>query len=435
MNNERKQKSERDQLITIVTIFAAIFLLLFTVVNFDTFSGYLSSIISVLNPVIIGFIIAYICNPIYKWLFSKALSKVKRVKLKKTLSLILTYVIVLGVVTGLLLIIVPQVMDAINDFASKIEGYIKTAVSWVNNIIRSSGLFESEDGNAFELIDQNEIIKKLTEFIENSGSILQKVSNIIIDYGGDLVVGITDVFLGLFISIYVLIFKSNIARWLKRLLRTLMSRERYDQFIHRTNHANGKFGNYLIGALTDSIIVAVEGLIIFSLFGIPYAPLVAVIVGITNIIPILGPFLGAIPSAFIIFIVDPGKVLLFVILIIVIQQIDGNIVAPLILGSSLGLNSLGIIIAITVMGGLWGIPGMFIGVPLFAFIADMIDESVNARLREIDDPEFLPDDKTEEKISNGSPVFSFIKKYFAKGIKAIKSAAQSAIKNNNSKKK
>ena len=162
------------------------------------------------------------------------------------------------------------------------------------------------------------------------------------------------------------------------------------------------------------------------------------IVGITNIIPILGPFLGAVPSAFIIFIVDPGKVILFIILIIIIQQIDGNIVAPFILGSSLGLSSFGIIVAITVMGGLWGIPGMFIGVPFFAFIADMIEEAVNSRLKQIGDPEFPP---TEEKVDTKapSPIITFVKKYGGIAVKKIKLFTAQTVekikntKNNNKK--
>ena len=439
MNNDKTPKSEKEKLLIAFCIFASIFILLFAIINYSTLSTWFSSIISVLNPVIIGFIIAYICNPIYKWLSAKPLTRIKRAKLKKPLAIIITYLIVLAVVSCLLLIIVPQVIDAINDFSSKIDGYVKTAVKWVNNIIQTSGLFDSEDSDAFDLIDKNEIIQKLTDFIENSSDLLQDLGNIVINYSTNIVSGIMDIFMGLFISIYIIIFKDSIKRWVKRIIRVTVSRKNYDRLLHRVNHANGKFGNYLIGALTDSIIVAIEGFIIFSLFGIPYAPLIAVIVGITNIIPILGPFLGAIPSAFIIFIVDPSKVILFVILIIIIQQIDGNIVAPFILGSSLGLSSFGIIIAITVMGGLWGIPGMFIGVPLFAFIADMIEESVNTKLKEIDDPEFPISKQETSDNSHASPILNFVKKYVSKAGKSIKANAAGAIakfknKKNNKKK-
>lgn len=436
MNNEKNPRNEKEKLLKLLCVFGAIFLVLFAIINIGTLSVLLSWLINVLNPVLIGFIIAYLCNPINNWLYNKGLSRVKRAKLKKTLSIVLTYVIVLAVVSGLLLIIVPQFIYALKDLVSKLDGYINTAIKWANNIIQNSQLF-AEDTNVFDFIDVESITANFETFLETSGNLLKNIGNLIVNYGTNIVGGVTDVFLGLFISIYVLAYKKRIGEWCKRLIRVFTSREKYDSFIHRVDHANGKFGNYIIGTITDSIIIAVEGFIIFSLCGIPYAPLVAVIVGITNIIPILGPFLGAVPSAFIILIVDPSKVILFIILIIIMQQIDGNIVAPFILGSSLGLSSFGIIIAITIMGGLWGIPGMFIGVPLFAFIADILEESVNARLKVLEDPEFPPNEpKPDTKTT--SPIIAFVKKHGGIALKRIKSTAVSVaakIKNRKKKKK
>lgn len=430
MNNENNKRNDKNNYLKTLCILAAVFVALFALVNFGTFAMIFAVIISVLNPVLIGFIIAYLCNPIYNALRNKALKKIKRQKLKKVLSIVLTYLIVLAIVAGILLIIIPQFIYAFKDLVAKTDGYISAAISWANNIISNSNLFAA-DTDIFDFIDTEKILANLKTFFDASGNILKKVGDWAINYGTNIVGGITNVLLGLFISIYVLIFKEKIGLWFKRIFRAFLSREKYDSFINRTNHVNSKFGNYIIGALTDSIIVAVEGFIIFTLFGIPYAPLVAVIIGITNIIPILGPFLGAIPSAFIIFIVNPEKVILFIILIIIIQQIDGNIVAPFILGSSLGLSSFGIIIAITVMGSLWGIPGMFIGVPLFAYVADVIEETVNNKLRAIGDPEFPPNERQND-IKAPSPIIAFVKK---QGSNLIKNVKGKAIKNKNKKKK
>ncbi|MBE6631404.1 MAG: AI-2E family transporter [Ruminococcaceae bacterium] len=420
MNNEKTPKTEKEKLLKILCILGAVFLVLFFIINISTLSIWLSKIVAVLNPVIIGFIIAYLCNPICNWLHNKVFGKIRRAKLKKTLSIILTYIILVAVLAGLLTIILPQFFIALTDLISKIDGYINKAVNWANGIINNSNLFNGKFTDLFDFIDVNDLTSNLTSFIKNSGNILKDIGNILVSYGSNIVIGVTDALLGIFISVYVLIFKKNIIAWCKRITRALTTRDNYNVFMRRVSHANGKFGNYLIGAITDSIIVAVEGLIIFSIFGIPYAPLISVIIGITNVIPILGPFLGAIPSAFIIFIVDPSKVILFIILIIIIQQIDGNIVAPFILGSSLGLSSFGIIIAVTVMGGLWGIPGMFIGVPLFAFFADLIEESVNTKLRALNDPEFPPSEATEIEKPNKSPIISFIKKHVTKAYKTLK---------------
>ncbi len=433
MNNENNKSNNKNNYLKILCILAAVFVALFALVNFGTFAIIFAVIISVLNPVLIGFIIAYLCNPIYKALRNKALKRIKRQKLKKVLSIVLTYLIVLAVVSGILLIIIPQFIYAFKDLVAKTDGYISAAVAWANNLISNSELF-AENTDIFDFIDTEKILANLKTFFDASGDILKKVGDWAINYGTNIVGGITNVLLGLFISIYVLVFKEKMGLWFKRLFRAFLSREKYDSFIYRVDHVNGKFGNYIIGALTDSIIVAVEGFIIFTLFGIPYAPLVAVIIGITNIIPILGPFLGAIPSAFIIFIVDPKKVILFVILIIIIQQIDGNIIAPFILGSSLGLSSFGIIIAVTVMGSLWGVPGMFIGVPLFAYVADVIEETVNNKLRAIGDPEFPPNDKQND-IKAPSPIVSFVKKQSGNLLKKAKTAKGKASSNKNKKKK
>ncbi len=433
MNNEYNKKNDKYNHLRTLCILAAVFVALFALVNFGTFAMIFTVIISVLEPVLIGFIIAYLCNPIYNAFRNKILKKMKRQKLKKVLSIVLTYLVVLAIVSGILLIIIPQFIYAFKDLIAKTDGYINAAIAWANNLISNSNLF-AEDTDIFDFIDTEKILANLKTFFDASGNILKKVGDLAINYGTNIVGGITNVLLGLFISIYVLVFKERIGLWFKRLLRAVLSREKYDSFIYRVDHVNSKFGNYIIGAITDSIIVAVEGFIIFSLFGIPYAPLVAVIVGITNIIPIIGPFLGAVPSAFIILIVDPKKVILFIILIIVIQQIDGNIVAPFILGSSLGLSSFGIIIAVTVMGSLWGIPGMFIGVPLFAYVADVIEESVNNKLCTIGDPEFPPNE-IQNDIKAPSPVITFMKKQGGNFVKKLKNNPKKTSSSKNEKKK
>ncbi|MBR3966650.1 MAG: AI-2E family transporter [Clostridia bacterium] len=433
MNNENNKKHDKNNYLKLLCILAVVFVALFALVNFGTFAMIFAIIISVLEPVLIGFIIAYLCNPIYRMFSTKALKKIKRAKLKKVLSIVLTYLVVLAIVAGILLIIIPQFVFAFKDLVAKTDGYINAAIAWANNLISNSNLF-AENTDIFDFIDTEKILANLKTFFDASGDILKKVGDLAINYGTNIVGGITNVLLGLFISIYVLIFKEKMAVWFKRIFRAMLSREKYDSFINRIDHVNSKFGNYIIGALTDSIIVAVEGFIIFSLFGIPYAPLVAVIVGITNIIPILGPFLGAVPSAFIIFIVNPEKVILFIILIIVIQQIDGNIVAPFILGSSLGLSSFGIIIAVTVMGSLWGIPGMFIGVPLFAYVADVIEEVVNNKLKSIGDPEFPPHE-IQNDVKAPSPIISFIKRKGGNLIKNVRNKTGKRTKIRTGKKK
>lgn len=399
-------------------IMGTIFLLLFAVVNKESLSAWWSGIQSVINPVLIGFVIAYLINPIYKLLSTAVFGRLKSKKLTKWLSIIITYVILLAALSVLLGSIIPQVAESYKDLESKFTSYLQAAISWANDFITGSDLFNGEYADVFEFIDANNLSDKLSTFIVDSGNILRTVFNYVLAYGSGLIVGVKDALMGLFISVYVLIFKEHIFRLLHRALRAFTTREKYDEVVRRTRQIDGKFGSFIIGKIIDSVIIGILTFVLLALFSIPYAPLVSVIVGVTNVIPVFGPFLGAIPSAFIIFIADPSKALIFIVLIIIIQQLDGNLIGPMILGPSMGLTAFGIVIAITIMGGLWGIAGMLIGVPLFAVIFDIIDENVSKRLAKANDPDFPPSD--EKKSEKDSKLVSAVKAAWARSITFVK---------------
>ena len=208
--------------------------------------------------------------------------------------------------------------------------------------------------------------------------------------------GLKNAFLAFFISLYMLISKERLSAQFRKFSVAVLGvngRKRLYRYI-RIVHRN--FGGYFSGVLVDAIIIMIISFICFLIFNIPYAPLIAVIIGTTNIIPIFGPFLGAIPSFIIIFIQNPTKALIFAILSLIIQQIDGNIIAPKVLGNSTNISSLGVIIAITVMGDYFGIIGMIIGVPIFAAGIAIGKEFIEHRLRIADMPtdtaEYYADD-------------------------------------------
>lgn len=417
MNHDKAPKTEKQKLLRAFCIFGTIFLILFYISNQNSVSAWFGKWTSILNPVIIGFVIAYLCNPIYKKFREKFLKKVKKPNLRKAFALIFTYAIVIAIIALLLIIIIPQVISSYNDLSSKFEGYVNAATKWANDIIINSPLLKNDYSDVFDFIDANNVAERITNLISNSGELMKTAVGYMLKYSSNVIIGVKDFFLGFLISIYVLLFKEHLANVTKRIVRSLTSRENYDMLIMRVSHTNKKIGGYITGALIDSLIVALEGLAIFSIFGIPYAPLVAFIIGVTNLIPIFGPFLGAVPTGFIILIADPSKLILYIILIFIIQQIDGNIVAPLILGSKTGLTSLGIIIAITVFGGYFGILGMFIGIPLFAVIYDIIAENTNARLVEIGDPEFPPE--LEQSENNEKKFILLIKKWIVFTVNTI----------------
>lgn len=393
--DEQKNTQKKSNLVIPVGITLAIIIFLVFIVNKTSISEWISSRIAIFSPIIIGGIIAYICNPFYKFYSDKVYKKLSRKKLKKALSLISTYLSFLLIIVLIFSIVIPQVIESCNDFISKVDGYAKSAIAWIND----SPLFNATYDNLGEFFDKTDAINRMSTFISGSGDLIEDIFNYALSYGKGIISGARDFFVGLFISIYLLIFKDHVSKNLKRIMRAFVSRERYDYILNKIARGNKKFGDFLVAQLFDAFIVGIISFITFSIFGIPYAPLVSVIVAVTNVIPIFGPFIGGIPSAFIIFISDPSKALLFIVLIIIIQQIDGNIIAPIILGSSTGLTSLGVILAITIMGGYWGIFGMFLGVPLFAMIFEFIHEIVNERLEVAGDPDFPPEYIDEEEDS------------------------------------
>lgn len=399
MNGDGSSKNEKSSILKAIYVLGTVFIVIFAIANKASLSEWWSKIQSVLNPVVIGFVIAYLINPLYRTLSGKIFGKIKKEKLRSGISLVITYIIVLAALSFLIGSIIPQVVTSYKDLESKFSSYLQAAIDWANGFIQNSNLFNGEYADVFDFIDTNDLQTKLSDFIIGSGNVLKTVFNYILAYGSNLIVGLKDVFMGLLISVYVLIFKKHIANILKRLIRAFTSRDRYETIIKRTNEVDKKFGNFIVGKIIDSIIIGILTFVLLCIFSIPYAPLVSVIVGVTNIIPMFGPFLGAVPSAFIIFIASPSKSLVFILLIIIIQQLDGNLIGPMILGPSMGLTAFGIVIAITIMGGLWGIPGMLIGVPLFAAIYDIINENVSARLKNAGDPEFPAADADAESQS------------------------------------
>lgn len=399
MNGDGSSKNEKSSILKAIYVLGTVFIVIFAIANKASLSEWWSKIQSVLNPVVIGFVIAYLINPLYRTLSEKIFGKIKKEKLRSGISLVITYIIVLAALSFLIGSIIPQVVTSYKDLESKFSSYLQAAIDWANGFIQNSNLFNGEYADIFDFIDTNDLQTKLSDFIIGSGNVLKTVFNYILAYGSNLIVGLKDVFMGLLISVYVLIFKKHIANMLKRLIRAFTSRDRYETIIKRTNEVDKKFGNFIVGKIIDSIIIGILTFVLLCIFSIPYAPLVSVIVGVTNIIPMFGPFLGAVPSAFIIFIASPSKSLVFILLIIIIQQLDGNLIGPMILGPSMGLTAFGIVIAITIMGGLWGIPGMLIGVPLFAAIYDIISENVSARLKNAGDPEFPAVDADAESQS------------------------------------
>ena len=349
----------------------------FVASQIGSFSEKISTIISILYPFIIGFAIAYLLNFILDFYETTILgsiestSKLKKGK-KRSISLILTYLTAVGIVYLFVHFIMPQLIDSVMGLVNDVPSYVDNATEFFNNLIKETNLSPEYTKLVQEQLNRyiNIVMDFAKEVIPVVGNTLKTIAS-----------SIWNIVLGIIISVYLLIDKENFFAINRKVICALFSEKtakRIFQLTHRTNYT---FGKFLSGKIIDSAIIGVLSFIVFSLFKIPYTLLISVIIGVTNIIPFFGPFIGAIPSFIIILFVSPTKALVFLILVFIIQQIDGNIIGPKILGDSIGISAFWILFAILVAGKFMGIVGMIIGVPVFAIIYSIIKEEVEYKLK------------------------------------------------------
>ena len=382
--------AKKKPLLIAAIIYAAVFLMIVLILNLPALNLWLKDVLFLFRPILIGLVLAYLLNPFFRFFERKAFERIQPFGLRRGVAILFTYLTLLLIFVVLLLLIVPQLVESILDFLNNYESFLAKTTAQVNDLI---GFFNERlpFKNGHDLLpylDAEILTRTVSNFIKTLNLDTQDLKeylttdNIfaIVDIASDIFSLITDILFGLFISLYLLLSKEKRYAQVMRLRKALFSdavNRRITRFCTIADHS---FGGFLEGKILDSMLIGVLVYIAISLCGIPYALLIATIVAITDIVPIIGPFIGVIPSAVIIFLKDPQKVILFLICILVIQQIDGNIIAPKILGENTGVSSLCVIIAITTMGSLWGLAGMILGVPLFATVLELANSVMERKL-------------------------------------------------------
>ncbi|WP_193708341.1 AI-2E family transporter [Alkalibaculum sporogenes] len=362
------------QNILIVTYGIILFLAL---MNLSSVLNMLSKVFSIIKPFLYGFIIAYVLNIPYKWFREKLFYSIERKnaispKSAKNLSLLTSYITVIILFTLMFWFIVPQLVSSVTQLVQNVPSYIHSLELLINQIddFGPGALYEEQFANIW------------TDWLERLNSILADMIPHIANYIVSLTSGIYNWIIGLIVSIYILNAKEHLLRQMTRVLYAFGPQKHNQRIMELATRTNRMFIGFITGNVIDSVIVGILCFLGMSIFKMPYALLVSIIVGVFNIIPIVGPFIGAIPGVFIILIVDPFQALLFTIFILALQQFDGNIIKPRIFGDRVGLPSLWVLISILVGGGLLGIPGMIIGVPTFALIYSILRDEVNIRLED-----------------------------------------------------
>ena len=376
-------KMEWNKKYTTIAVYS--FLTLSAVVFFGFFLsnlGYvtknLGSYMGLIAPILYGFAIAYVLNPMLKFyentVAGKLLKKSKP-KTKRSWSILMTYLTAFIIVGIMFWIVIPEVGDSITNLANK-------TLIFVNNI--DTHIANLESIIPFNDIPQditNKITMYITEALMGIYDVITSAAPHIVNATVKFSKGIFNFIFGIIIAIYLLAGKEQFIAQIKKMCYSLIKKEKVDFLIELTHEGNDIFSGFISGKILDSFIIGIICFVGMTILNIPSAMLVSLLVGITNVIPYFGPFIGAIPSVLIILMDSPSKALVFVIFVLVLQQFDGNILGPKILGQSTGLSPFWVIFAILFFGGTMKVLGMFIGVPLFAVIYNIIRRAVNYSLR------------------------------------------------------
>lgn len=417
-----------------------------------------TGIFKILQPFILGALMAYLLNPLVSFLDRKLFSKIvrkkkdgrKNKKAVQTLSLIATLLLTFIVIGLLMVMVIPQIMSSVN----QLTGIVADLFSPIEDTQKNSQ--DNTEDNLFDFsytsdelhqieIDKymisntkigkmiNDFSYTIQDFIDGMGidmnieetfndlvlvftsnivsftqTIIQPVINQTANIIYSTATGVFNIFLAIIIAIYLLNSKETFAAQSKKLLFSLFPMNFTNKLLDIARKAHEIVGGFLVGKILDSLIIGVICFIFMSIFRINYPMLISVIVFVTNIIPFFGPFIGAIPSIFFLLFVDPWQALWFTVFIIILQQVDGNIIGPKILSSTIGLSSFWIIFSILIMNGMFGMFGMFFGVPIFAVIYMLFKEFVENRLKRKNLPyetaEYLQPESGESPPNGNSPL-------------------------------
>ena len=351
-------------------------------------------LIGILAPILYGAAMAYILNPIVKW-FEKIIKKLwnkskklcekkpKRAKIwLRAASILLTWALVILAVYLIMNMLIPQLIDSVTLLAKNARVYYDKVYHWADDWLTSHqeiGSWANEKLKDYYTdavsILTNKVLPWATEMANHlTGGIWNGIWSVV-NFAKNIIIGII-------VSVYLLAMKEQSLARCCKLTYAVFRKETADMIMRGGREVNRIFSGFINGKVLDSIIIGILCWIGCSLLKMPYAPLIGLVVGVTNVIPFFGPFLGAIPSALLILIVSPKKCLIFLIFILILQQFDGNILSPKILGGSIGISSFWVIVAILVGGGIGGIFGMFIGVPVCGCVIELVRYLMNKRLKQ-----------------------------------------------------
>lgn len=370
--------------LSVIILGASFIYLLF---NENLFISAVRKVIVVFKPVIFGFIMAYLMSSIVNFIEEKCLIPFykrfhvtitrKVMSRMRGFSIIITLVFVFLFFYAFFMIVIPEIYENLQNFISLFPEYINNLSIFIQKLLVRYPEIEHYFSDVMNEYS-GEFYEWFSGLLPSMNSFIKGLSLSVLGFLRTM----WDLILGLIVAIYMLASKEKFIGQSKKILFSVFKKERANAILQDIRFIDKTFGGFIGGKLLDSLIIGILCFICLQFIGTPYSLLVSVIVGVTNVIPFFGPYIGAIPSAFIVLLVDPVQCLYFLIFILILQQFDGNFLGPLILGDSTGLSSFWVLFSITVFGGLFGVAGMIFGVPTFAVIYAYVKRFAKKRLGE-----------------------------------------------------
>lgn len=385
--NEKKRRINWNKKYTTIAVYA-LFVILFAVVcvffflNNHDFGKYASGFLSVFNPIIYGMIFAYILNKLMKkveiYVFGFLERPGKR-RLQRTLSVFLTVIAVVLIICLFLWLLVPQVVAGYADLEGKLTFYIGNVQKWLETLDDNAGAFADYIASAVKYI--NSLIDRVYEIIKN---ITPKIAGM----AKNFVVTLKDMLLGFVFAIYFLFAKERLAAQSNKVLRAVASDKVYEGTKKVFSLIDDRFGNFITGKILDSILVGIVCFFGCWIIGVPYYPLISLIIGVCNLVPVFGPIVGIALSSFIVFVTSMDVSLMFwyLLFVVLLHILDAHFVTSKLVGEKLGLPAMWIFASLVVMAGFFGLPGMIIAVPTFDVIRELMKEKAESRLSKKDAP-------------------------------------------------
>lgn len=357
----------------------------FAFLRIDDIAKFLKEVATILQPIIMGLVFAYLLNPMVKMIernlipvLDEKIKNEKKVRsLARNIGVFTSILITLAVVVLLLNMVLPELYESIRDMIISLPGQMNDAMEY----LEAHAIKDSAISGTLNTVLENAAASLetwlRTDLISQVNQMMSSLTSGVISFFETLF----NIVIGLIVSVYVLTSKEKFIGQCKKATYALFQKDRANLILQVTRKSNEIFGGFVIGKIIDSIIIGIICFVVLSLLKMPYTLLVSVVVGVTNVIPFFGPFIGAIPSIILILLAEPIKGLYFMIFILLLQQFDGNILGPKILGNSTGLSAFWVVFSILLGGGMFGFVGMVMGVPTFAVFYYLVEMFLNQKLQ------------------------------------------------------